>query len=192
MVWFAGSVVSNLNSVLELKSSTEIYGIISGPEEVRWSRLRYVSHLQRMDTNVLPRTVNNYVVLGILPRWRPHLRWGDVITKHLKYINIRKELAHKRVEWRRAILPRKILWFSDIFQFVLTGLTLITCTCFNSCDILFHLNYFRKTFNFLNDSYILATSRDFLNFILFLFCSQFLFFLSCNFHYCNFCLTEHS
>lgn len=153
-----------------------MYGIISVSEEVRWGRLRYLSHLQRMDTNVLPRRVNYYVVLGILPRRRPHLRWSDVITKHLKDMNIRKELAHKRVEWRRAILSRKILQFLDIFRFVLTGLTLITCTCFNYCDILFHLNYFRKTFNFLSDSYILATPRDFLNFILFSFCSQFLLF----------------
>ena len=37
------------------------------------------------------------------------LRWSDVITKNLKDLNIRKEFAHKRVEWEMAIVPRKIL-----------------------------------------------------------------------------------
>ena len=86
----------------------EKLGIISVPEEIRWLRLRYFGHLQRMDTTVRPRRVNDYVVPGILPRGRPQLRWSDVITKDLKDLNIRKELADERVEWRRAIMPRKI------------------------------------------------------------------------------------
>ena len=36
-------------------------GIISIPEEIRWGRLRYFGHLQRMDTNVWPtRKVGRY------------------------------------------------------------------------------------------------------------------------------------
>ena len=61
-----------------------------------------------MDTNVWPRRVNDYVVLGILLRGRPQLRWSDVITKDLKDLKIRNELAHERVEWRRAIMPKKM------------------------------------------------------------------------------------
>ena len=83
-------------------------GIISIPEEIRWCRLRYFGHLQRMDKIVWPRRVNDFVVPGSLPRGRQHLRWSDVITKDLKYLNIRKELADDRVQWRRAIKPRKI------------------------------------------------------------------------------------
>ena len=49
----------------------EKLGIISAPEEIRWRRLRYFSHLQRMDTNVWPRRVNDYVVPDILPKGRP-------------------------------------------------------------------------------------------------------------------------
>ena len=41
-------------------------------------------------------------------RGRPQLRWSDVITKDLKDLNIRKKLAHERVEWRRAIMPSKL------------------------------------------------------------------------------------
>ena len=37
------------------------------------------------------------MVPGILPRGRLQLRWSDVITKDLKDLNIRKELADKRV-----------------------------------------------------------------------------------------------
>ena len=40
-----------------------------------------------------------------LPRGRPHLRWSHVITKDLKDINIQKELADDREQWRSAIKP---------------------------------------------------------------------------------------
>ena len=33
------------------------FGIIGGPEEIRWCRLRYFGQLQRMDTNVWPRNM---------------------------------------------------------------------------------------------------------------------------------------
>ena len=74
---------------------------------VRWRRLRYLSHLQRTDTNIWSRRVN-YVIHRSLPRGRPQLRWSDDITKKLKDLIIRKELADKRVEWQRAIMPKKI------------------------------------------------------------------------------------
>ena len=60
MVWFAGSVVSDLNSVLELKNSM-------------------ITSVQKKKSQ-----------------------------KNLKDLNIRKELADERVEWLRAIMPRKI------------------------------------------------------------------------------------
>ena len=86
----------------------EKLGIISVTEEIRWHRLRYFGHLQRMDTNVSPRRVNDFVVPGILPIGRPQLRWSDFFTQDLKDLNIKKELADERVEWRRKIMPRKI------------------------------------------------------------------------------------
>ena len=64
--------------------------IISVPEEIRWSRLRYFGHIQRMDTNVWPRKVNDYMLPGSLPRGHPQLYGSDVITKDLKDLNIRK------------------------------------------------------------------------------------------------------
>ena len=61
-----------------------------------------------MDRNAWPRRVNYYVVPRILPTGRPQLRWSDVITKELKDLNIRNKLSDERVEWRKAIMPRKI------------------------------------------------------------------------------------
>ena len=52
-----------------------------------------------MDKNVWPRRVNDYMVPGILPRGHLQLCWSDVITKDLKDLNIRKELADEQVEW---------------------------------------------------------------------------------------------
>ena len=74
----------------------------------RRRRLRYFGHLQRMDTNIWSRRVNDYVVPGILPRGRPQLRWSDVITTDLKGLNIRQELDDEGVEWRKVIMSRKI------------------------------------------------------------------------------------
>ena len=61
-----------------------------------------------MDKNVWPRRVNDHVIPVSLPRGRPQLGWGDVVIKDLKDLDIRKELADRRLEWRRAIMPRKI------------------------------------------------------------------------------------
>ena len=52
----------------------EKLGIISVPKEIRLHRLRYFGHLQRMDANVWPRRVNDYVVPEIPPRGHPQLR----------------------------------------------------------------------------------------------------------------------
>ena len=65
--------------------------IISVPEEIRWHRLRYFCHHQRMERNVLPRRVNDYVVFGILPRGR----WSDVIIKTSKISTSGKNLLTK-------------------------------------------------------------------------------------------------
>ena len=35
------------------------------------------------------------------------LSWSDIITKELRDLNIRKELAHEWVEWQKATMPRK-------------------------------------------------------------------------------------
>ena len=107
MTWFPGSVVSDLNSVLKLKNSTKSLVIIIVSKEIRSCWLRYFSHLQRMDTYIWPRRVNDYVVPGSLSRGCPQLRWSDVITNDLKNLNIRKELAEEWVEWRKAIMPSK-------------------------------------------------------------------------------------
>ena len=71
----------------------EKLGIIR--EEIRWLWLRYFVHLRRMDKNVWPRKVNDYIVPGIIPRGRPQFRCSDY--KNLKDLNIRIELADERV-----------------------------------------------------------------------------------------------
>ena len=47
------------------------------------------------------------MVPGIFPRGHPQLRWSDIVTKDLKDLNIRKELADKRVEWQRGNYANK-------------------------------------------------------------------------------------
>ena len=80
---------------------------VSVTEEIQWHRLRYFGHPQRMDKNVWPKRVNDYVVSKTHPRGHPQLRWSDAITKDLKDLNIRKELADEWVERRSGIMPTK-------------------------------------------------------------------------------------
>ena len=61
-----------------------------------------------MVANTCPRRLNDYLVLGILPRGHPQLCWSDVIRKDLKDLNIWKELVHEWVELQKAIMPRTI------------------------------------------------------------------------------------
>lgn len=84
MGWFAGSVMSNSNSVLELKK----IGIISVPEEICWSR--YFGHHKRIDKNIWPRKVIGYEIPGSLPRGRPQLHWREVIARDPNDFNIKK------------------------------------------------------------------------------------------------------
>ena len=103
--WICGVRLEQHTRTQELHEKLDI---ISVTKKIRWCRLRYFGHLQRMDKNVWPRRAKHYVVPGILPRGHPQLCWSDVITKDLKDLNIRKELADEQVEWRRAIMPIKI------------------------------------------------------------------------------------
>ena len=103
--WICGVQLEQHIRTQELRKKL---GITSVTEENKWRRFRYFGHLQRMDKNVWPRRVNDYVVPRILPRGCPQLCWSDIITKDLKDLKIRKELADEGVEWRRAIMPKKI------------------------------------------------------------------------------------
>ena len=94
--WICGVQLEQHTRTQELR---EKLGITSVTEEIKWRRLRYFGHLQRMDKNVWPRRVNDYVVPGIFPRGCPQLCWSDIITKDLKDLKIRKELADEGVEW---------------------------------------------------------------------------------------------
>ena len=52
-----------------------------------------------MDKNVWQRRVNDYVVPGVFPEGIRNFCWSDVITKDLKNLKIRIELADEWVEW---------------------------------------------------------------------------------------------
>ena len=72
MVHWIGGV--RLEQRIRTQELHEKFGIISVPEEIRWCRLKYFGHLQRMDANVWPRRVNDYVVPDNLPRGHSQLR----------------------------------------------------------------------------------------------------------------------
>ena len=77
--WICGD---RLEQHTRTREHHEKLGIISVPEEIRWRRLRYFCHLQRMDKRIVwPRRVNDYMLPQILSRGRLQLRWSDVIIK---------------------------------------------------------------------------------------------------------------
>ena len=68
----------------------EKLGIISVIEGIRSCRLRYFGHVQKIDTNVSPRRVNDYVIPGSPRRKCLQLHWSDNTINGLKDLNNRK------------------------------------------------------------------------------------------------------
>ena len=81
---------------LEQQNRTQVLldklGIVSVEDELCWSRLKYYGHIQRMNDNIWPKRVDNFIITGSLPRGRPQLRLCDAIKKDLTVLDCRKNL----------------------------------------------------------------------------------------------------
>ena len=80
-------------------------GLSSLEDALRWGRLRWFGHLERMDDECWPKKIVHINVDGSYPRGRPRKRWMDNVSSDLKHLRLEKTLAQDRVAWRKAIRP---------------------------------------------------------------------------------------
>ena len=101
--WICSAKLSDRLSLDELRSRLHINSIES---ELRWSRLRWYGHVQRMPVDKWPRKVLEYEPGGSNPKGRPRKRWSDCINADLKSQNLTSNMTQDRSKWRNAIRPR--------------------------------------------------------------------------------------
>ncbi|KAI8516233.1 hypothetical protein Bbelb_048140 [Branchiostoma belcheri] len=75
-------------------------------EILRYNRLRWYGHVQRMDPQNWPRKVMTMPVEGQNPRGRPKKRWSDSIREEIKTLKLQKANPLDRGSWRAAIRPK--------------------------------------------------------------------------------------
>ena len=78
-------------------------GLCSIENVLRYGRLRWYGHVQRMDPGTYPRKVENIIVTGSNPRGRPRKTWMQCIKNDLSVKGLHASLAQNRSSWRRAI-----------------------------------------------------------------------------------------
>ena len=101
--WICSSKIADRDPLHELRSRL---GLASIEEVLRWNRLRWFGHLQRMDDNSWPRKIESFAAPDPLPTGRPRKRWSDCIKADLKSAKLRPEQASDRQLWRSKIHPR--------------------------------------------------------------------------------------
>ncbi|KAI8520792.1 hypothetical protein Bbelb_005460 [Branchiostoma belcheri] len=82
-------------------------GVSSLREILRYNRLRWYGHVQRMDPQNWPRKVMTMPVEGRNPRGRPKKRWIDSIREDVKNLKLQKANPLDRSSWRAAIRPKR-------------------------------------------------------------------------------------
>ncbi|KAI8513088.1 hypothetical protein Bbelb_097270 [Branchiostoma belcheri] len=75
-------------------------------DTVRYNRLRWYSHLQRMDRDKWPKRILTLDVEGPNPCGRPRRKWCSNIREDLHHLNLDKINPQDRDKWRAAIKPR--------------------------------------------------------------------------------------
>ena len=76
-------------------------GISNVEDTIRYNRLRWFGHLQRMDEEKWSRKILNFEINGSYPRGRSKKRWFDNLI-NCDYLLL---LTLDRVKWRNAIKP---------------------------------------------------------------------------------------
>ena len=101
--WICSVKLSDRFSLDELRARLYINPIV---EELRWNRLRWYGHIQRMPLDTWPRKVLELEVPGTYPKGRPRKRWSDCINQDLKSKKLSSTMTQDRSKWRTAIRPR--------------------------------------------------------------------------------------
>ena len=102
--WICSAKLADRVSLRNLRSRLDLASI---DDVLRWGRLRWFGHLQRMDIDTWPHKICTFNVVGANPRGRPRKRWCDNIKDDLKRAGLNAAFALDRERWRDAIRPKR-------------------------------------------------------------------------------------
>ena len=91
----------------------ELYGLFSDIDlarRVKIQRLRWLGHVERMETNAPARKVFESTPEGRRSRGRPRLRWRTQVERDLNQLCVRnwRQLAKDRAGWRRLLVEAQV------------------------------------------------------------------------------------
>jgi hypothetical protein len=112
-----GPVYDNEKENWRILTNKEIYTRVKKPtiiETIRFNRLCWFGHIQRMEVNRIPKRVL-YMNLGTRLRGRPRNRWQDEVREDRRIVSGEGFLAkvHNREEWKKLLRTarnRRILY----------------------------------------------------------------------------------
>jgi transposase len=82
-----------------------------GENIVKWikgQRISWLSHLERMEENRMPKMIFSQELDGTRRRGRPRKRWKEEVERDLKVLGMR-ELATDRKKWQDTVRQAKAL-----------------------------------------------------------------------------------
>ena len=91
----------------------ELYGLYGGMslvKRLRIQRLRWLGHVERMDSTAPARRVFESEPQGQRNRGRPRLRWCTQVEKDLNHLGVRnwRQLARDRASWRGMLVEAQV------------------------------------------------------------------------------------
>ncbi|KAI8498339.1 hypothetical protein Bbelb_242830 [Branchiostoma belcheri] len=101
--WICSRRLADCQSTEQLRRRLGVHNI---QDTVRYNRLRWYGHLQRMDRDRWPKRILTLDVEGPNPRGRPRRKWYDNVREDFHHLNLDKIDPQDRGKWRAAIKPQ--------------------------------------------------------------------------------------
>jgi len=95
----------------EWKSWTnrELEDMSKGENIVKWQRISWLGHLERMVENRMPKKIVTQELEGTRRRERPRKRWKEEVERDLQVLRVRRwrELVADRKKWKDIVRQTK-------------------------------------------------------------------------------------
>ena len=86
----------------------QMLGICNINDALRYNRLRWFGHLERMQADRWPKKILNYEIPGPNCRGGQKKKWIHNVNKDLRHLRLRTEVAQDRNAWRKAIKKNQL------------------------------------------------------------------------------------
>ena len=101
--WICSVKLSERRPTKELRN---MLGICDVASQIRYNRLRWFGHLERM-ADKWPNYIRSYEIEGDIPRGGQKKKWIHNINRDLADLRLSADLAANRTAWRERIKPRR-------------------------------------------------------------------------------------